>query len=221
MEIIEAITGRQATRAFLDQPVAHATVEAILDAARWAPSGVNIQPWQVAVVEGESKLRLGEALIAERECGNPPNPDYDYYPPEWFEPFKGRRKACGLAMYQALEIGREERERQREVWNRNYRFFDAPVGLLCFLDRRLGQGAWVDMGMFIQNVMLAARAFDLATCPQAALAEYPEIVRQQLGIEPELALVCGIALGHPDPEAAVNRYRTEREPVENFTRWYG
>ncbi len=220
MDVLDAITGRFATRAFLDQPVSDAQVRAVLDAARWAPSGVNIQPWQVAVVRGAAKEQLAQAMIAARAAGAEAA-DYRYYPEQWFEPYKGRRKQCGLALYQALEIKREDTDKQLAAWNSNYHFFGAPVGLLLFLDRRLGQGAWIDMGMFMQNLMLAARGLGLATCPQASVADYPQLVREQLGIEPELALLGGVALGYADPEAAVNRYRTQREPVDAFTRWFG
>ncbi|GAB4296114.1 MAG: nitroreductase [Thiohalomonadaceae bacterium] len=219
MDVTTALTRRSSIRAFLDQPVSEEQIRAILDAARWTPSGVNSQPWQVAVVRGETKQKLSDALIAAREAGAA-NPDYQYYPSEWIEPFKERRKRCGLAMYQALGIRREDTDKQKAAWNNNYRFFGAPVGLLLFLDRRLGQGAWIDMGMFMQSIMLAAQEQGLATCPQASLGEYPDVVRGVLGIDNHLALLGGIALGYADTEAAVNRYRTEREPVDAFTRWY-
>jgi nitroreductase len=219
MDVTSALTRRNSTRAFLDRPVSDEQIRAILDAARWAPSGVNTQPWQVAVVRGAGKQKLADALIAARAAGTA-NPDYRYYPEQWFDPFKERRKQCGLALYQALEIRREDTDKQRAAWDNNYRFFGAPVGLLLFLDRRLGQGSWIDMGMFMQSIMLAAQEQGLATCPQASLADYPDVVRGQLGIEDKLALLGGIALGYADPDAAVNKYRTEREPVESFTRWY-
>lgn len=219
MDVTTALTRRSSTRAFLDQPVSDEQIRAILDAARWSPSGVNIQPWQVAVVRGTTKQKLADALIAARAAG-PANPDYQYYPAQWFDPFKERRKHCGLALYQALEIRREDTDKQKEAWNNNYRFFGAPAGLLLFLDRRLGQGAWIDMGMFMQSIMLAAQEQGLATCPQASLGEYPDVVRDLLGIDENMALLGGIALGYADPDAAVNRYRTEREPVDAFTRWY-
>lgn len=220
MNALDALQERASTRAFLDRAVDRKLIERVLDAARWAPSGVNIQPWQVAVVQGESKRALGEALIAVRESGQKQTADYQYYPSEWVEPYKSRRRASGLALYEALGIGREDTERQKAAWYANYRFFDAPVGLLFFMDRQLGQGAWLDMGMFIQSVMLAARTLGLATCPQASLAEYAETVRGQLGIGPENLLLCGMALGYADPQHPVNRYRTEREPVAAFTRWF-
>jgi nitroreductase len=220
MDVIESITQRASTRAFLDEPVAPETVDAILDAARWAPSGANTQPWRVAVVSGSTQRSIGDAIIEARDAGLQENPDYTYYPGEWFEPYKSRRLDCGLALYGALGIRREDKERRKAAWYDNYRFFGAPVGLLFFLERQLSKGSWVDMGMFIQNVMLAAMAHQLATCPQASLAEYPDIVRDILGVPDSLALVCGMALGYPDRSAPVNNYRTTREPVSAFTSWY-
>lgn len=220
LDVLRAIKQRASTRAFLDKPVERRIVHAILDAARWAPSGVNTQPWEVAAVTGDTKRRIGEAILTAREAGVEPDPDYQYYPLEWREPYKNRRLRCGLAMYEALDIAREEKDKRLKAWNRNYRFFDAPVGLLFFIDKSLQQGSWLDLGMFIENVMLAALGHDLATCPQASLAEYPNLIREILGVADDRALVCGVALGHPDPDAPVNRFRTEREAVEHFTRWY-
>jgi len=216
----EAIRERHSTRAYLDKPVAHETVEAILELARWAPSGVNTQPWQVCVLEGETKQQLGAAIIQARDSGQSENPDYAYYPREWHSPYRERRKSCGLALYQALEIGREDRDKQKAAWYRNYRFFDAPVGLLFLIDRQLEKGSWLDTGMFIQIVMLAAKGFGLDTCPQASLAEFPDIIRKQLDLPTDLQVVCGMALGYADPDHPVNRYRLERLPVNEFTRWY-
>lgn len=220
MDVLEAIRGRQSTRAFLDKPVARATIEVILDAARWAPSGVNAQPWQVVVVTGGSRQRLSQALLAARVHGEPERPDYDYYPKQWDEPYKSRRRATGLALYRALQIGKDDSDARLKAWSNNYRFFGAPVGLLFFVDRALSQGSWVDMGMFIQNVMLAARGLGLETCPQASLAEYPDIVRSLLGVPESRALVCGMAIGYADRAHPVNSYRTERELVSAFTSWY-
>lgn len=220
MDVLEAMRDRKSTRAYLDKPVARVTIESILDAARWAPSGVDCQPWQVAVVANETKKRISEALLAARVAKQPENPDYAYYPKEWNEPYKSRRKASGLALYQALNISKDDASARLKAWNNNYQFFGAPVGLLFFVDRSLSQGSWVDMGMFIENVMLAARGLGLETCPQASLAEYPDIVRGILNITETHALICGMALGYADTSAPVNRYRTEREQVRNFTTWY-
>jgi len=220
MDVLEAMRGRKSTRAYLDKPVARATVEAVLDAARWAPSGVDAQPWRVAVVTGATKERIGTDMLAARQARQPENPDYSYYPAQWDEPYKSRRKACGLALYAALKISKDDALARLKAWNNNYRFFGAPVGLLFFVDRALAQGAWVDMGMFIENVMLAARGHGLDTCPQASLAEYPDIVRGILNMPNTHALICGMALGYADTSAPANSFRTEREPVSTFTSWH-
>jgi len=220
MNVSDAIHSRHAARAFLDTPVSRQSIEQILEAARWAPSGVNTQPWQAVVVTGEIKRQITGALIAARQQGVESSPDYDYYPSSWQEPYRARRKACGLALYGALGIRKDDKERQLQAWQNNYRFFGAPVGLLFFVDRQLAQGSWVDMGMFLQNVMLAALEQGLATCPQASLAEYPDRVRAILGLPKDLQMVCGMALGYENTEHPVNNYRTERLPVDEFTRWY-
>lgn len=220
MDIVTAIKGRACCRAFLDKPVARETVTAVLEAARWAPSGVNAQPWQVCVVSGASKQQLSAKILEAFRAGESANPDYPYYPSDWFEPYKSRRFACGMALYGALDIKREDKQRRQEVWELNYQFFHAPVGLFFLLDKRLERGSLFDYGMFVQNVMLAARQFELETCPQAALAEYPDIVRQQLGLNDNWLVVCGMAMGYPDRDQAINQYRTEREAVDEFTSWF-
>ena len=220
METLDAIRQRASTRAFLDQPVDRALIETLLEAARWAPSGVNTQPWQVAVVTGRTKEKLSQALAAARTGDTPDQPDYAYYPTVWLEPYKSRRKICGLALYQSQGITLDDTQRRKAAWLNNYHFFGAPVGLLFFVDKSLATGSWVDMGMFIQNVMLAALDRGLATCPQASIAEYPDIVRTLLHIPAQRALVCGMSLGYADPSASVNNYRTPREPVDAFTQWH-
>ena len=220
MNVEEAIVGRYSCRAYLDKPVPRELIEKLLDTARWSPSGANIQPWQVAVVQGETKVRLSEVLIAAFDSGAKPDPDYTYYPRAWVEPYKGRRFECGMALYRALEIDRDDKARRLEVWKDNYRFFGAPVALFFFIDRVMEQGAWLDMGMFIQSLMLAAREQGLESCPQASVADYPGVVRKVLGVADDKLLLCGLSLGYPDPDHPVNNYRTDREPVENFTTWF-
>lgn len=214
------IRDRRSVRAFLDKPVSQELVTQVLETARWAPSGVNTQPWHVAVLGPVARHAIGSAIIDARNKGIPENPDYHYYPDNWVEPYKSRRKACGLALYGALNIDKDDLERRKQQWYRNYAFFNAPVGLIFYLDKTLCKGSWMDMGMFIQNVMLAARAIGLETCPQAALAEYPNIIRQTLALSEDYHIVCGMALGYADWTDPVNSYRTERENVENFTKWY-
>jgi len=219
MDVIEAIKRRRSTRVFLDKPVSRETVEAILDTARWAASGGNLQPWRVVVVTGNSKQRIGDAIIAAREVGTKEHPDQPYYPAEWFEPYKSRRKASGIALYQSMAIAREDELRKKAAWYSNYRFFDAPVGLLFFIDRRLATGSLLDIGMLLQSIMLTALTHGLATCPQASLADYPDIVRNCVAVSGDYSLVCGMSLGYADTEAAVNKYRTERAGVSEFVSW--
>ncbi len=220
MNVIEAITGRASTRAFLDKPVPRETISQVLDAARWAPSGVNTQPWQVAVVSGARKYQIGEAIVAARLMGVEPNPDYAYYADELPAEMLERKRACGFALYGALGIERQDKERRQEQWLKNYHGFGAPVELFVMIDAKLQAGSFLDTGMFVQNIMLAAREYDLETCPQAAMAEYPDIVRDVLELPSSLCLVCGIAIGYPDRSDPVNCYRTERESVDGFTKWY-
>jgi nitroreductase len=146
--------------------------------------------------------------------------DYLYYPTEWSEPYRSRRRECGLQLYNALHIQRQDKERQREQWAANYRAFDAPVALFFFMEAGLQTGSFLDYGMFLQSLMLAAVEQGLATCPQAALAEYPAIVKQALGYPDNSILICGMALGYEDSDAPVNQYRTGRQEVEAFTRWF-
>ncbi len=221
MEILEAIQNRHSTRAFLKTKVSRETIQNILEIAKFAPSGANTQPWFVIAVTGDIQQKIGQAIIHARESQIPENPDYHYYPTQWRDPYKTRRKDCGLALYSALHIAYEDKEKRKEAWYRNYYFFGAPAGLLFFLDRDLEKGSWIDMGMFIQNVMLAARGFGLDTCPQASLAEYPDLVRGILGMPPEKLLLCGMALGYKDKQQPVNRYQTERETAATFSQFFG
>lgn len=221
MNVSEAIKTRASTRAFLDRPVSKAQIEAILDTAKWAPSGTNTQPWQVAVVSGEMKKSLSEQIVAAFRAGINANPDYHYYPEQWFEPYKSRRFACGMGLYKIQGIKREDKQRRLEVWEENYHAFHAPVMLLFFIDKKLEQGSWFDYGMFYENVMLAALDHDLATCAQAALAEYPDIVRDHLSdFYADYDLIAGMALGYPDKTANINTFRTERAELSEFVQWF-
>jgi nitroreductase len=220
MTISEAIEGRASVRAFQDRPVPVEKIQSILRTARWAPSGTNIQPWQVAVTSGKTKNAIGDRMIEAIKTGKKPDPDYQYYPLEFTPPYKARRIACGKALYEALDIKKEDLERREEQWHKNYHGFGAPVELFIFIEAHLEKGSWIDVGMFIQNILLAARDHGLETCPQAAFAEYPGIVRAELRLPDSMHLVCGVALGYPDREHVVNQYRTEREDVDTFTSWF-
>jgi nitroreductase len=220
LAVHQAILQRHSVRAFLDKPVETRVIHRILERARFAPSGVNTQPWQVAVVTGQSKQRLQAAMLERFHAGERGKMDYSYYPDEWKPPYKMRRIETGKRLYGALNIPREDKERQLAQWAANYRAFDAPVMLFFWMDNCLQTGSYLDYGMFWQNIMLLALEEGLATCPQGALGEYPEIVREQLGYADDKILLGGMALGYEDLTHPVNQYRTDREPVEAFSRFF-
>jgi len=222
VSIDEAIRSRHSVRSFLDRPVPPSAIEHILDVARYAPSGTNTQPWLVYVLGSEAKEALCTEILADYET-NPEREEreYEYYPTDWFEPYLERRRACGWGLYGSLGIEREHKDRMHAQRGRNYTFFDAPVGLIFTIERRLNTGSWMDIGMFLQNVMLAARAQGLHTCPQAAFANYHSVIRRHLPIGDEEIVVCGMAMGYRNPEAPENIWRTDRAPVSSFTRWIG
>jgi nitroreductase len=207
-------------RAFLKTAVPAESIETILKAASLAPSGANIQPWQVAVVTGETKHTLQKAIEQSFRRGERGQADYQYYPKTWENPYKLRRIRCGQLLYENLQIARRDREQRFEQWAANYRSFDAPVMLLFFMDKTMETGSFIDYGMFLQSLMLAAVDLGLATCPQASLADYPEIIKETLGYPRESTLICGMALGYEDTNAQVNSYRTPRESVASFTRYF-
>ncbi|MFT6625330.1 MAG: nitroreductase [Cycloclasticus sp.] len=219
MNIKEAIENRISVRSYLDKPVSKETITQVLDTARWAPSGTNTQPWKVLVVQGEKKQAITDAFLSANQAGVKTNPDYEYYPTEWQEPFKQRRFECGMDLYKALDIGREDKEKRIEASLANYKFFGAPVTLFFFIDKVMGKGSWFDMGMFLQSVMLAAREYGLGTCPQASTSDYPDIVREITGVSDQYSLICGLSMGYPDDSKPVNQYRTRRTNVDEFTTW--
>jgi len=218
----EVIRGRRSVRAFLSTPVPRETLLEILDVAARAPSGTNTQPWKVTVITGSKKEDLSRDLI--ETALNPARDakqaqEYSYYPEKWVHPYIDRRRKVGYDLYSLLEIPKGDKERMNRQFARNYAFFDAPVGLFFTIDRILGQGSWLDYGMFLQNVMIAARARGLDTCPQAAFAKYHRIVARHLEIPDTEMLLCGMALGYEDTTKIENTLRTEREPASGFTRF--
>ncbi len=217
-----AITSRTSVRAFLPTPVPRATIEAILAVASRAASGTNTQPWNVAVLTGAAKQALSDEIRAayddpaERAAHTEP---YAYYPTEWRSPYIDRRRKVGWDLYTLLGIGRADKQRMHEQHARNYAFFDAPVGLMFTIEDVMQQGSWLDYGKFLQNIMVAARARGLDTCPQAAFTPFHRIVARHIGMPANHTLVCGMSLGYADPDALVNQLRTEREPVSAFARF--
>lgn len=219
----EAITSRRSMRAFLPTPVPRATIEDILRVAARAPSGTNTQPWQVHVLTGEAKQRLSQRVRAAYD--DPAErathaEEYAYYPVQWVSPYIDRRRKVGWDLYGLLGIAKGDKTRMHEQHGRNYAFFDAPVGLVFTIDRILQQGSWLDYGMFLQNIMVAARARGLHTCPQAAFTQFHRVIAQELQLPASQTVVCGMSLGHADPDAIENTLVTEREPVEGFTRFH-
>ncbi|MCG7361092.1 nitroreductase [Roseomonas sp. ACRSG] len=221
-EAVEAaLHARRSVRAFLPQPVEPALVERLLAAAARAPSGTNMQPWRVHVLTSAARDRLCDALVEAHLAGQAePDPGYAYYPPQFFEPYLSRRRKLGWDLYGLLGIGKGEKERMRQQHGRNFRFFDAPVGMIMTIDRRLEVGSWLDYGMFLQALATAAVAHGLGTCPQAAFAEHHRSIRRVLPIGEGEVVVCGMALGYPDWAAPENRLVTERVPVREFATFY-
>jgi nitroreductase len=219
-----AITSRRSLRAFLPTPVPRETVVDILRVASRAPSGTNTQPWQVHVLTGEARERLSRRVRAayddpaERALHTE---EYAYYPTEWASPYIDRRRKVGWDLYGLLGIAKTDKARMHEQHGRNYHFFDAPVGLIFTIDRIMQQGSWLDYGMFLQNIMVAARARGLHTCPQAAFTQFHRIIEDELSLPASQMVVCGMSLGHADPSRIENSLVTEREPVEGFTRFHG
>ena len=218
-----AITSRRSVRAFLPTPVPRAEIEAILAVASRAPSGTNTQPWKVHVVTGAAKERLSAAIRAAYDdpaVRDTHADEWDYYPREWVPPYVERRRKVGWDLYGLLGIARGDKARMHAQHGRNYAFFDAPVGLVFTIDRILRQGSFLDYGMFLQNVMVAARARGIDTCPQAAFMQFHRILAAQLGVPASEAVVCGMSLGYADPSRPENALRTEREPVSAFARFH-
>jgi nitroreductase len=218
-----AIVSRRSIRAFQPKPVPREEIEALLDVARHAASGTNTQPWQVHVLTGAANERVSAAVLRAYDdpalCATLEEP-YCYYPREWVSPYVDRRRKVGWDLYSLLGIAKGDKARMHEQHGRNYRFFDAPVGLLFTVDRVMDQGSFIDYGMFLQSVMVAARGRGLDTCPQAAFTLFHRVIARELGIPDRQMLVCGMSLGYADPDRVENSLVTEREPVSGFTRFH-
>ena len=219
----EAILTRRSVRAFLPTPVARETVEKILTLASRSPSGSNIQPWKVRVLAGATRDRLCHAILAalDRDGEKAHRREWNYYPVHWREPFLARRRKIGWDLYGLLGIGKGDFEATEKQRRRNFEFFGAPVGLLFSLDEDLEIGSWLDLGIYIGAVMIAARGLGLDTCPQAAFANYHAVIRKELGIPEKEIIICGMAIGHADNDAPENKLVTERAPASTFATFDG
>ena len=218
--VIATIKERHSCRAFTDQAVSTEAIHQILDAAKQSPSSTNMQPWEVVVATGESKKKLDDALLNAFDTQTAPSHEMSAYLEKWEEPFKSRRFACGMALYEALDIGRGDKETRIAQTRKNFNAFGAPAVLIFYMDGVLQDGSLFDMGLFLQTVMLAAGSLGLATCPEASLVAYTDIVKDMFQIPKGKRLITGLALGYSDKNAPVNAYRTKRERVEDFTRFF-
>lgn len=222
----QAITSRMSVRAFTDQPVPRERIEQLLQVASRAPSGTNCQPWKVYVLQGASRAALvdkictaHDAMRADPAVAAQYTEEYDYYPQQWVSPYIDRRRENGWGLYGLLGIGKGDKDKMHAQHQRNYRFFDAPVGLMFTVDRIMGRGSLVDYGAFLQNIMVAARGHGLHTCPQAAWNGFHKLILPHIGAGENEMLVCGMSLGYADESALVNGFHTPRVPVSEFTHW--
>jgi nitroreductase len=217
-----AITSRRSIRAYLDTPVPREDIEQLLQVAARAPSGTNTQPWKVYVLTGERKRKLSEAILAvhsDPALAKQHVEEYAYYPREWVSPFIERRRKVGWDLYALLGLTRDNKAGMAAQHGRNYEFFGAPVGLIFTIDRIMEQGSWLDYGMFLQNIMVAARGRGLDTCPQAAFTQYHQIIGEILELPDNETVVCGMALGYADMSKVENTLVTERVPVAEFVKF--
>lgn len=219
----QVIRSRRSLRAFLNTPVAQEDIQAILEVAARAPSGTNTQPWKVYVLTGNSLHNLSSKILAAHnnpEAAKLHTEEYKYYPVEWRSPYIDRRRKVGWDLYTLLGLGRENKAGMHAQHGRNYLFFDAPVGLIFTIDRVMEQGSWLDYGMFLQNIMLAARARGLDTCPQAAFTQFHKIIAEELQLPEQEMVVCGMSLGFADMRKIENTLQTERAEVNVFAKFF-
>jgi nitroreductase len=221
-----AMLSRFSARAYLPKAVERSVLEDILEVSGRAPSGTNTQPWKVYVLQGAKRDELVAKTCAAHDAitANPAlaadyAEEYDYYPTKWVSPYIDRRRECGFGLYGVLGIGKGDKDRMHEQHQKNFRFFDAPVGLIFTLDKVMGRGSLFDYGMFVQNIMLAARARGLHTCPQAAWNNFSKIILPHVGAGDNEMVVCGMALGYADESALVNTFQTTRVKAQDFTHW--
>ena len=222
----DAITSRMSVRAFTKESIPKDMILKLLNISARAPSGTNTQPWKAYVVEGKALKNLCDKVCAayDRISTNPElakefQPEYDYYPAKWFSPYIDRRRENGWGLYGLLGITKGDKDKMHQQHRKNFQAFGAPVCLFFTIDKELGKGSMLDYGMFLQNVMVAARGEGLDTCPQAAWNDYAKIILPLIGAKENEMLVCGMALGYADKSDIVNTFHTPRVGAEEFTTW--
>lgn len=216
-DVFVAARSRRSIRAYKPDPVPLQLLRDIVELGRHAPSGSNIQPWRVHVLTGATLKRVGSAIQSAFLSDEPGHQrDYDYYTDPVFEPYLKRRRECGWGLYGTLGIGRGEHEKSKAYRASNYTFFGAPAGLVFTIERKLEKGSWLDYGMFLQTLMLAARAKGLHTCAEASIASYPDVVRRELSLSNDWVVICGMAMGYADNTAVVNTFQPSRIALDEY-----
>ncbi len=221
-DVFAAARSRRSIRAYKPDPVPLQLLRDIVELGRHAPSGSNIQPWRVHVLTGSTLQRVGSAIQSAFLSDEPGHQrDYDYYTDPVFEPYLKRRRECGWGLYGTLGIGRGEHEKSKAYRASNYTFFGAPAGLVFTIERKLEKGSWLDYGMFLQTLMLAARAKGLHTCAEASIASYPDVVRRELSLSNDWVVICGMAMGYADNTAVVNTFQPSRIALDEYAIFVG
>lgn len=222
MNVTEAVMSRISVRAFLDTPVSGETLRKILEVAKYAPSGGNLQPWHIWALGG-AEMTAFKALIQEKMAKTPTGEgsEFNIYPPDLKEPYKARRYKCADDMYATVGIKREDKMARLVQMAKNFDFFGAPAALFFAIDRQMGPGQWAHLGMLMQTIMLAAREQGLHTCAQEAWAIWPKTITEFFGIPPHLQFYCGMAIGYADMAQPINALRTDRAALSEFATFRG
>lgn len=221
MRVSEAVNSRRSMRVFKPDPVAKADIEWIIENANRSASNGNLQPWKLYVTMGAARKRLSAAILSAMDAGdNGPGAEYNVYPQEMTPVYDARRKLVGKQLYTLLGVPRGDAAGMMKQFRKNYEFFDAPVGMILSVEKRMGNGQWIDCGIFLDQLMLLAREKGLHTCPQAAFSRYQHVVRRELKIPDDQTVICGLALGHADPDVVPNSLITDRAPIQDFTTWF-
>ena len=221
MRVSEAVNSRRSMRVFKPDPVAKADIEWIIENANRSASNGNLQPWKLYVTMGAARKRLSSAILKAMDDGdNGPGAEYNVYPQEMTPVYDARRKLVGKQLYTLLGVPRGDAAGMLKQFRKNYEFFDAPVGMILSVEKRMGNGQWIDCGIFLDQLMLLAREKGLHTCPQAAFSRYQHVVRRELVIPKDQTVICGLALGYADPDVVPNSLITDRAPIQDFTTWF-
>lgn len=217
MKVSDAILSRHSMRVFHDKPVPREALHRLLDVSRYAASNGNLQPWKVYVTSGAARKRLSAAILKAMDSGEEGGPaEYDVYPRVFTQPYDARRKKVGKDLYTLLEVPKGDAAGMAKQFRKNFEFFGAPVGMILTIDRSMGNGQWIDSGIFLGTLMLLAREEGLHTCPQAAFARFQKIVRRELAIPANEVVLCGLGVGYADSAEVPNNLVTDRAAVEEF-----